>query len=141
MISRTKEFVKISNIMGPSQNPRVKGLPGLAPVQPCDNGLIMPMEDFLGRFPYPARRWGIARSVTTKQSHRWDRPAPRGTAHAGMRAGGTPRPAEVASSLRPRKNGSAASTPKKRPHGKQRLILAMLYVKAEGNRKACSIAW
>jgi len=61
--------------MGPSQNPRVQGLLGLAPVQPCDNGLIVPVEDFLARFPYPARRGVIARSVTTKQSHRWDRPA------------------------------------------------------------------
>jgi len=104
MISRTKEFVKISNIMGPSQNPKVKGLLGLAPVQPCDNGLIIPVEDFLGRFPYPARRGVIARRVTTKQSHLWDRPAPRGTAYVGMTTGGTPMPAEIASSLSPRKN-------------------------------------
>ena len=62
MISRTKEFVKISNIIGPSQNPRVKGLPGLAPVQECGNELIKPLAEFFVEFPYPARRGVIVRS-------------------------------------------------------------------------------
>ena len=62
MISRTKEFVKISNIIGSPQNPGVKGLPRLAPVQPCGKGLIIPVAEFFVRFPYPARRGVITRS-------------------------------------------------------------------------------
>jgi hypothetical protein len=65
MISRTKEFVKISNIIGSSQNPGVKGLPGLASVQPCGKGPIRVVADFLSDFLIP-RDAGSLRGVKSR---------------------------------------------------------------------------
>jgi hypothetical protein len=139
MISRTKEFVKISNIIGPPQIPRVKGLPGLATVQACGDELIKPLAQFFVRFPYPARRCVIVRSEI---------PRPAGRPYAKNLFGGHFKTVsdadptnEIASGLRSRKDRPAVSVPKMRPHGKRLLILTMLYVNGESTRKRYTIIW